>query len=108
MPLVLGVLPVPTDAGLTRSPFASVGCHVTRHPTNTVPVESWPVDQVTGLLNLLSQTMNGRPYYGLSATDALGDVDASTASSRPPGAVHSIREIVAHVASELRYSASLL
>jgi uncharacterized damage-inducible protein DinB len=57
---------------------------------------------------LLQQAYDGAPYYGPSLLAVLQEVDAVTAARRPVGARHTIWEIVAHVAAELRYAVELI
>jgi hypothetical protein len=54
----------------------------------------------------MEQTFEGRPYYGPSESvlGVLENVTAAVAVRQPPGSVHSIWEIVAHLTTELDYA----
>lgn len=64
--------------------------------------------EIDRIVSLLQQTYDGTPYYGPSLCAVLRDVDNATAARRPVGVRHTIREIVAHVAAELRYAVELI
>jgi GNAT superfamily N-acetyltransferase/uncharacterized damage-inducible protein DinB len=65
-------------------------------------------NEIDRIVSLLHQTYDGTPYYGPSLCAVLQEVDSATAARRPVGARHTIWDIVAHVAAELRYAVALL
>lgn len=66
------------------------------------------MDRAARLIVSLANAVNGKPYYGPSVFDALSGIEPEAAASKSVGFAHSIWEIVAHIASELRYSGALL
>lgn len=53
--------------------------------------------EVDRIRQVLEATFDGDPWYGSSISRILDGVDAVQAAARPPGAAHSIWEIVAHM-----------
>jgi uncharacterized damage-inducible protein DinB len=60
------------------------------------------------IARLLELTFDGQAYHGPSVRQALKGIDVSLADRRPEGGVHTIRELVHHITSELRYARALL
>jgi len=64
--------------------------------------------EVERIAGMLQQTLEGRPYYGLSVLAALDGVTAEVALRRPPWSSHCIWDIVLHLTAELTYAAQVL
>lgn len=56
-----------------------------------------PTTRAAFLIDELHRAFDGDPWHGPSVTRVLAGVSAAQAMARPPGSVHSIAEIVAHM-----------
>lgn len=67
------------------------------------------MSEVARIAALLERTFGAEAYHGPSLLQALAPVTADLASRRPCGAhVHTIWELVTHLAAEMRYAGRLL
>ena len=64
--------------------------------------------EIGRIVSLLQQAYDGAPYYGPSMCAVLQDVDSVTAARRSARGRHTLWDIVAHMAAELRYAVSLI
>jgi uncharacterized damage-inducible protein DinB len=57
------------------------------------------MSQAENLAGYVRSAYAGQAHHGLALTEILEGIDARTAASKPPGAAHSIWELVLHIAN---------
>ena len=68
-----------------------------QHPTEVVWSVGGRVDRMEGLTHVPEREFDGDPWHGPCLEDLLKGVNAQVAANRPPGATHSIWELVLHM-----------
>lgn len=64
--------------------------------------------EIARIVQQLEESFSGPAYHGPAILSALKGVSASNCTQKPGGSLHSICELVVHVAAELRHACALL